>query len=165
MSLTGGNSITGSSIDPDAGEFITPSTTLSGIYVVHYEICERTRPYNCSDTTISVTIIPPFIPSILANDDSGTFMNTLTGSIDLLANDIFSGNTANTIETLPSLTGSLSIPNVYIDGSGRFIVPPSGYTGGIYQFSYILCDILRSDNCDSANIAVTLTVPPVSIQT
>ena len=165
MSLTGINSITGSSIDPVTGEFIVPSTTLSGIYLLSYEICEQTKPSNCSNTTISVTIIPPFIPLILANDDSGTFLNNITGSIDLLANDIFSGSTANTLETLPILTGSLTIPNVYIDGSGWFIVPPSGYSGGIYQFSYILCDILRSENCDRANIAVTLTVSPGSTET
>ena len=66
--------------------------------------------------------------------------------------------------TVPTLTGAVPIPNSYVNTGGILMIPPSNLFSGVYQFSYILCEVLNMDNCDTANVTVTLTEIPV-IQT
>ena len=79
--------MTGASLDPQSGLFIVPASTLSGVYSISYEICERVNMNNCSLANITVMV---HITPILAVSDTGTFIIADTGSLELLSNDTYS---------------------------------------------------------------------------
>lgn len=92
-----------------------PPSTREGTYSVFYTICDKLNPTNCSSAPVQIVlkapeIIPPAVslPNIQALADSGSFLSTETGTIDLFANDSYSGSVA----TKETVTVSLNKPVV-----------------------------------------------------
>ena len=154
------NPLPDSYFDPNTGHLIVSPTTLTGIFVLEYEICGNgylqeysDDPY-CATSTITITLGDP--NPIQANSDSGTFLLGSGGTINLLENDTFSGSQAHTGVVSVALTGTTSIPDISIDSSGFLIVPTYTLTG-TYPLNYTICEILFPSNCSSAPITVIVT--------
>ena len=154
------------SIDPTTGELLIPPSSYDGEFVIQYTICVKGNPEVCMDTDVQISLYAPpvVIPDITANPDSGTILNTQTGTVNLLTNDTYSGSSNPSLEDVtPTLTGTITIPGAYIDpATGELIVPPTSQTG-THTLTYELCDNHNPDNCSSAPITVTLNAPPVVI--
>ena len=60
------------------------------MYLLTYQICERANIYNCSTTNVKITVLRTANVPILAVADSGTFVEGMTGAIDILTNDTLS---------------------------------------------------------------------------
>jgi hypothetical protein len=156
VSLTWVNSLTGSYIDTSSqsGTFIIPSSTLSGTYTLSYQICQKTRPLNCSTATLTITILRS---NIQANSDSGTFTEGSWGRINILSNDVFSWTQANTGNVTVTLTWGNSFTGSSLDpNTGEFIIPKTTQSW-IYTLSYQICEQVNLNNCSTATITVTIT--------
>ena len=64
--------------------------SLSGVYLLSYQICEMANTYNCSTTNVKITVRRTVDDVILAGADSGTSVEGMTGTIDILTNDTLS---------------------------------------------------------------------------
>jgi len=163
LAFTGENMITGSTLDTN-GILTIPATTLTGVYILSYEICESINLTNCSTAEITITIASFFPALIYANADSGTFLNTHTGNLSLLDNDTFSGSQAHTGVVTFGFTGdtllSNPLPDSYINPDGLFITPPTSLTGTFTLF-YEICEITSPINCSTAQIAITIESTPI----
>ena len=158
-----GNILTGVTLS-SSGILTWPESSARGVYRVDYQICEVANIYNCSTAQAHVAIARLLRP-IQANADSGTFLNTHTGTLSLLDNDTFSGSQAHTGVVTFGFTGdtllSNPLPDSYINPDGLFITPPTSLTGTFTLF-YEICEIASPTNCSTAQIAITIESTPIT---
>ncbi|MFV8348014.1 gliding motility-associated C-terminal domain-containing protein, partial [Flavobacterium sp. ZB4P13] len=98
---------------------------------------------------------------IVANDDSGTPINSFTGGtalIDVLANDKLNCNTVNLADVILRFVSST---NTGITLSGSDVIVASGTPTGMYTLVYSICEKLNPSNCDTASVSFTVTAPVI----
>ncbi|WP_131801195.1 gliding motility-associated C-terminal domain-containing protein, partial [Flavobacterium johnsoniae] len=130
-----------------------------GTYTLTYQICEKADAGNCDTATVTVTVLDPPAP-VAANDDNYANIGCSTFGLvgNVLSND-FKGQVTATLElvnfTLLNDNNAKTDPNITIDASGNVRV--SGLTpAGTYTYTYRLCDKLSTENCDTANVTITV---------
>ena len=94
-------------------------------------------------------------PTIEANDDSGT--TTTAGGVavvSVLPNDVLNG-----LAILPTAvnTAFVSATHPNIGLSGNSVIVAANTPAGVYNLVYRICEVLNPDNCDGANVVVTVT--------
>ncbi|WP_159087047.1 OmpA family protein [Loktanella sp. Alg231-35] len=161
----------GISLDPANGEVTVDPGTTAGTYVYTYEICEVLNPTNCD--TAEVTVVVEATP-IVANDDAPPSVEGVTGGTipNVVANDTLSGvanptigtdvtvNEAGTAQDGTTTLGLDVTPaagGITLDpATGEITVAP-GTTGGVYNYTYEICEVLNPTNCDTANVIIGVT--------
>jgi large repetitive protein len=120
-----------------------------------------TPPVGTTDPTPATASDTDTVVAIVANDDSGSVVNGVTGGISLanvLANDTLNGNPAtigNVILTQVSTTN----PGVTLNPVDGSVSVTPGTPAGNYTVSYQICDPANPTICDTA----TVSVPVVAI--
>lgn len=149
------------------GNVDVPAGTSAGIYVIHYRICEKLNPSNCSEADITVNVIAPIID---ANNDFANTINGYVGAnnvVNVLTNDSLNGVTAqatlvniSVLSTTPPPTSTNGIVPVLNSATGNVDVPP-GTSAGTYFIQYQICEKLNPTNCDQATIIIIVNAPPI----
>ncbi len=149
------------------GNVDIPGGTSSGTYVIHYRICERVNPSNCSEADIVINVLPTLIT---ANND---FVNDIDGYrggnnvVNALNNDYLNGllvsfpqvniHHIGTIVPLTSVNGNVPVLNTI---TGNVDVPLLT-SSGTYIIQYEICEKLNPNNCSSASIYVIVDRPQI----
>ena len=149
------------------GNVDVPAGTSAGIYVIHYRICEKLNPSNCSEADITINVIAPIID---ANNDFANAINGYVGAnnvVNALTNDSLNGVTAqatlvniSVLSTTPPPTSTNGIVPVLNTATGNVDVPP-GTSAGTYFIQYQICEKLNPTNCDQATIIIIVNAPPI----
>ncbi|MFV5690383.1 HYR domain-containing protein, partial [Flavobacterium sp. ZT3R25] len=142
-------------------DVVVASGIPAGTYSLVYKICEILNPTNCDQATVTITVTAPIIDAVDNTYNSTCSTNGTLGNI--LTNDTLNGfgfNASNVTITLQS-GGN---PNLSLNTTtGDIIV--NGISVGQYTLVYKICEVVNPNNCDTANIIITITditVPEIS---
>ncbi|MFV5693128.1 ice-binding family protein, partial [Flavobacterium sp. LT1R49] len=134
-------------------DVVVASGIPAGTYSLVYKICEILNPTNCDQATVTVTVTAPIIDAVDDTYNSTCSTNGTLGNI--LTNDTLNGfgfNSSNVTITLQS-GGN---PNLSLNTTtGDIIV--NGLSIGQYTLVYKICQVVNPNNCDTANIKITIT--------
>jgi hypothetical protein len=132
--------------------------TPAGNYSLVYRICEKLNPDNCDEATVRVKVSAP---EILAVNDNGSAINGFIGGVSMsnvLTNDKLNGNAVNPSEINLSFI-SATHPGITLVGSDVHVAP--GTPAGNYTLAYKICEILNPDNCDEAEVTVSVNATEI----
>ncbi|APG61678.1 hypothetical protein LPB140_01190 [Sphingorhabdus lutea] len=149
-------------MDPATGLVDVPAGTPAGTYTIAYEICEKTNPTNCANS--SVTVIVSAAPITALNDNAGTVTTANGGAnlINALGNDTLNGSPVALADVNLTVTAPASNAGVTLNtATGQVSVAP-GTPAGNYSIGYQICEKLNPTNCQSATIAVVVDVTPLN---
>jgi gliding motility-associated-like protein/uncharacterized repeat protein (TIGR01451 family) len=149
------------------GNVDVPAGTSSGTYVIHYGICEKLNPLNCSEADITINITAP---SIDADNDFANNINGYTGDnnvVNALANDELNGapvpilqidiHSLSTTPPASSTNGIVPILNLLTG----FVDVPAGTSAGTYTIQYEICQKINPANCSPATIIIVVNQPSI----
>ncbi|KUJ61244.1 hypothetical protein AR687_13720 [Flavobacteriaceae bacterium CRH] len=149
------------------GNVDVPSGTSAGTYVIHYRICEKLNPTNCSEADITITVTAP---SIDADNDFANNINGYVGAnnvVNALANDELNGSPVpifqidiHSLSTTPPVTSTNGIVPVLNLLTG-FVDVPVGTSAGTYTIQYEICEKINPTNCSSATIVIVVNQPSI----
>ncbi|MGX7668984.1 beta strand repeat-containing protein, partial [Flavobacterium pedocola] len=157
-------------ISTTTGQVSVPAGTPAGTYTLVYQICEKLNPTNCDPATVTVTVTAP---AIIAQNDTISGGNGTTGNPNagnVLNNNGNGPDTLNgspvaisqvnlTVTTPATPIGNNPVPSISTT-TGQVSVP-AGTPAGTYTLVYQICEKLNPNNCDSANVTVTVAPPPI----
>uniref|UniRef100_UPI001CF8BCF6 T9SS type B sorting domain-containing protein n=1 Tax=Penaeicola halotolerans TaxID=2793196 RepID=UPI001CF8BCF6 len=143
----------GLELDEMTGEVNVISGTEAGTYNLTYSIIDNLNPTNQSQALVAVVVGAPDIAAI---NDTYTDINGFTGGQvgNLLANDIYSGSSANIAEV--SIEVVNAAPQINVDVTTGAVSVPSKTSAGTYQVVYRIVDKLNPSNVSEATITVTV---------
>ena len=144
-------------MNADGTVTVAPGTT-AGTYLYEYTICENLNPSNCS-TIISEVVVDP-APIVAVDDSNSTGLNNVNGYTGGVAGDVTSNDTLDGVlitdtDVIISVTDDNGLTGVTIAANGDIIVP-AGSIAGTYILVYQICEVLNTDNCDSATATVII---------
>ncbi|KFF02904.1 gliding motility-associated C-terminal domain-containing protein [Flavobacterium reichenbachii] len=152
------------------GNVDVPAGTSAGIYVIHYRICEKLNPLNCSEADVTINITTPIID---ADNDFANNINGYAGAdnvVNALANDELNGapvpilqidiHSLNTTPPASSTNGIVPILNLLTG----FVDVPVGTSAGTYTIQYEICQKINPANCSSATIIIVVNQPTISAE-
>ncbi len=146
----------GVSLAAATGSISMTASVAPGTYVVQYQLCDKSVPANCANSTATVTVNAVITPQ----PDSGT-TNSGTASAaiaNVAANDVLNGQ--------PAVLGAGGNATVAASGaypagialnttSGAITVAAS-VGPGVYAVQYRLCDLRLPPECATATTTVTV---------
>jgi len=139
------------SISPNGDVVVAPNTP-AGTYSGSYTICAQAAPTICDGAVISVTV---GAASLAANDDAlGPVDGAAGGTLgNVLANDTLNAApiSAGAVTLTPSNAGPITIA---ADGT---VSVAAGTGAGVYGAGYTLCEVINPNNCDAAQVQVSVT--------
>ena len=161
----------GITLDPATGEITVAPGTTAGTYTLTYEICEVLNPTNCD--TATATVVVDATP-IVANDDTPPAIEGVTGGTipNVVANDTLGGVANPTIGTDVTVSesgtaqdGTTALGLDVTPAAGGITLDPAtgivtvlpGTTGGVYNYTYEICEVLNPTNCDTATVIIGVT--------
>ncbi|OXA76432.1 hypothetical protein B0A65_18820 [Flavobacterium frigidimaris] len=149
------------------GNVDVPAGTSAGTYTIHYRICEKLNPSNCSEADIVINVLAT---GIIAKDDFVQDINGYRGGnnvINALTNDLLNGAAVSflqvnirhigTIVPLTSINGNVPVLNTI---TGNVDVPLLT-SSGTYIIQYEICEKLNPTNCSTASIYVVVDRPQI----
>lgn len=149
------------------GNVDIPAGTSAGTYTIHYRICEKLNPLNCSEADIVINVLAA---TIIANNDFANDINGYIGAnniINALANDYLNGTSVSflqvnihsigTIVPITSTNGNIPFINLI---TGNVDIPPLTQSG-TYTIRYEICEKLNPSNCSQASIIIIVDRPLV----
>ena len=131
--------------------------TPAGSYSLVYRICEKIRPTNCDQATVTVTVTAPVIDAV-DDDYSATFINGASGgtTASVLTNDTLNG--ASFTPSAVTLTTVGVVPTgLTLNTSNGIITVAAGTPAGSYALTYSICENLNPGNCDTATATVVVS--------
>ena len=146
----------GVTINPD-GTITIAEGTPDGQVVLSYTICEVANPSNCNTASVTITIGP--LPEIDAVDDA---YQVPTGSSGEISGNVLDNDTLNGEPIAPSdITLTFEITtNITINPDGTITIA-DGTPDGVIVLTYTICQIANPANCDTAEVVITIGIPPV----
>ncbi|MFW0739491.1 PKD domain-containing protein [Flavobacterium sp. T12S277] len=154
-------------LDTVTGNVNVPAGTAAGTYVIHYRICEKLNPLNCSEADITINVTAPIID---ANTDFAGNINGYTGAnnvVNALTNDTVNGLAAqaaqlniSVLSTTPPATSTNGIVPILNTVTGSVDVPP-GTSAGTYFIQYQICEKINPGNCSQATIIIVVNAPVI----
>ncbi|MCD0468471.1 gliding motility-associated C-terminal domain-containing protein [Flavobacterium sp. JAS] len=149
------------------GNVDVPAGTSAGIYIIHYGICEKLNPLNCSEADITIDVSAA---TINADNDFANNINGYVGAnnvVNALTNDDLNGVAASILQvnihslgTTAPITSTNGIVPVLNELTGNVDVP-AGTSGGTYIIQYEICEKLNPANCSQANIIIIVDRPAI----
>ncbi len=146
----------GVTINPD-GSITIAEGTPDGEVVLSYTICEVANPSNCNTASVTITIGP--LPVIDAVDDAYEVPSGSSGEIsgiNVLDNDTLNGEPIDPSDI--TLTFEVST-NITINPDGTITIA-DGTPDGVIVVTYTICQIANPSNCDTAEVVITIGIPP-----
>ncbi|MBC7381697.1 MAG: gliding motility-associated C-terminal domain-containing protein [Bacteroidia bacterium] len=138
---------------------ITPRMA-SGIFTIHYKICDTLNPTNCDTAIIYIRVIPPVIDAVndtfLVNGYSGSL-----NSLKVLKNDRIGNDTARLGSVHITVLATSGISGIVLDTTTGVINVLSRLSAATYSIRYRISDTLNAGNTDSATAIVVIVPPPV----
>lgn len=153
-------------LDTTTGLVDVPPGTPARNYFIIYGISENLNPTVFDIAIIIINVVPAPIDAV---DDKPLLpINGKTGStsvINAFQNDRFNGNSLNLSELNITVTKeagtSATIPYPKLDPTTGVVSVPPGTPKGIYTIAYKICEKLNPNNCDSAQITITVFAAPI----
>ncbi|MBF4516938.1 gliding motility-associated C-terminal domain-containing protein [Flavobacterium sp. ANB] len=149
------------------GNVDVPAGTSAGTYVIHYSICEKLNPANCSEADITLNVTTP---SIDADNDFANNINGYVGAnnvVNALANDELNAAPVpilqidiHSLSTTPPSTSTNGIIPVLNLLTG-FVDVPAGTSAGTYTIQYEICQKINPTNCSPATIVIIVNQPSI----
>ena len=101
-------------------------------------------------------------PAIIANNDTATVTNGLTGGTvsSVLTNDSYNGVTNPSTNSVTLSWGALPTGVVTTTNVGELKVNP-GTASGTHQIPYTICDKVNTHNCSTATLTLVIGAPAV----
>lgn len=167
LTVTSPASNPGVTLDPATGLVSVAPGTPVGSYTISYQICEKTNPTNCANSTITVEVTPN---PIAATNDSVPAVNGAIGNpnaFNAFANDTLNGapvvaTDINTTVTAPATPKAPGAPVPTLDPATGNVAVPAGTPAGSYTIGYQICDKADPTNCKSAVITVVVAAPAIA---
>ncbi len=159
----------GVSLDPATGIVSVAPGTPAGSYTITYQLCENLNPLNCDTATVTVGVSAG---PVIADDDSVTGVNSLTGAanvLDVLPGDTLGGNPAsvgpggNVTATViaPATPVNPGNPVPVLDPATGLVSVPANTPAGTYTITYQICEIASPANCDQADATIDVVAAPI----
>ena len=142
-------------VNADGTVNVAPNTP-AGPYTVSYTLCEVLNPANCDTADVVVTV---YSPSVVANDDSATAINGLTGApsaLSAFANDTLNGVAVVAADITATIVTPSASPNVTMNLSTGVVSVAPDTAAGVYTITYRICENLNPANCDTATASLTV---------
>ena len=113
------------------------------------------------NTVTKTSVIKVNSTPIVANDDTHTITNGLTGGTtpNVLTNDSLNGN-GNPSTNSVTLTW-LNVPSGLRTNTNGTITVPAGTASGTYTVTYRICEKLNPSNCDTATLTIKVGNAPI----
>ena len=113
------------------------------------------------NTVTKTSVIKVNSTPIVANDDTHTVTNGLTGGTtpSVLTNDSLNGN-GNPSTNSVTLTW-LNVPSGLRTNTNGTVTVPAGTTSGTYTVTYRICEKLNPSNCDTATLTIKVGNAPI----
>ena len=142
------------------GELKVNAGTASGTHQIPYTICDKINNHNCSTATLTLVI---GAPAVIANNDTATVTNGLTGGTvsSVLTNDSYNGVTNPSTNSVTLSWGTLPAGVVTTTNVGELKVNP-GTASGTHQIPYTICDKVNTHNCSTATLTLVIGAPAVT---
>ena len=149
-------------IDPATGKATyTPASGYSGTDVFTYEVCSVEDATVCDTAVATITINPAVTPPTAVDDADSTDVDTPV-EIDVLGNDTVGTNSldpASVVVTVQPSHGSVTIDPT----TGKITYTPASGYSGTDVFTYAVCDTGKPQNCDTAEVTVTINLAAPAI--
>ena len=144
----------------NVGELKVNAGTASGTHQIPYTICDKVNTHNCSTATLTLVI---GAPAVIANNDTATVTNGLTGATvsSVLTNDSYNGVTNPSTNSVTLTWGTLPTGVVTTTNVGELKVNP-GTASGTHQIPYTICDKINNHNCSTATLTLVIGAPAVT---
>ena len=141
------------------GELKVNVGTASGTHQIPYTICDKVNTHNCSTATLTLVI---GAPAVVANNDTATVTNGLTGGTvsSVLTNDSYNGVTNPSTNSITLSWGTLPTGVVTTTNVGELKVN-AGTASGTHQIPYTICDKVNTHNCSTATLTLVIGAPAV----
>ena len=130
----------------------TPTTDYYGVDSLWYYIQDVDGDYTQAKVVINVLNRENYTPDAI-DDEAETYANT-TILIDVLQNDLYLNDGIKSVKLVTSATNA----NVIVTADYKLQYTPLAGYKGTESFTYRVCDI--DDECDIANVTVTVMVDP-----
>jgi LPXTG-motif cell wall-anchored protein len=138
----------------------TPNAGYSGTDTFTYQVCSVEDPAVCDTAVATITINPAGVTPPTAVDDADTTEVDTSVEVDVLANDTVGSNSldpSSVVVTVQPNHGTVTVD----PATGKITYTPDpGYTG-TDTFTYAVCDTGSPQNCDTAE--VTITIEPAAV--
>ena len=144
----------------NVGELKVNAGTASGTHQIPYTICDKVNTHNCSTATLTLVI---GAPAVIANNDTATVTNGLTGGTvsSVLTNDSYNGVTNPSTNSVTLSWGALPAGVVTTTNVGELKVN-AGTASGTHQIPYTICDKVNTHNCSTATLTLVIGAPAVT---
>ena len=142
------------------GELKVNVGTASGTHQIPYTICDKVNTHNCSTATLTLVI---GAPAVVANNDTATVTNGLTGGTvsSVLTNDSYNGVTNPSTNSITLSWGTLPTGGVTTTNVGELKVN-AGTASGTHQIPYTICDKVNTHNCSTATLTLVIGAPTIT---
>jgi len=142
---------------------VTATVNASGLFDNTAVITGNEAETNTANNSDTATVTP--INSIDAINDDFT-SNPINGNVggtvgDVTLNDILNGAAVNDAVITISLVDNGGIAGLTINSQGSITIP-AGTLPGTYTVTYTICEQSNPSNCDTAQVIIVVTVPPIS---
>ena len=143
----------------NVGELKVNAGTASGTHQIPYTICDKVNTHNCSTATLTLVI---GAPAVIANNDTATVTNGLTGGTvsSVLTNDSYNGVLNPNTNSVTLSWGALPAGVVTTTNVGELKVN-AGTASGTHQIPYTICDKVNTHNCSTATLTLVIGAPAV----
>jgi VCBS repeat-containing protein len=152
----------GITLDPVTGSVVVAVGTPPGSYSLTYILCDILTPQTCDTAIITLDVTPV----VVATDDIGTAPST--GGIAVV--NVTANDTVNGQPVTLGANGNATVAEqgtwpsgITLDPVTGSVVVAVGTPPGSYSLTYILCDTLTPQTCDTATISLDVT--PVVVAT
>jgi hypothetical protein len=148
----------GVALDSATGAVRVAAGTATGNYQLVYQVCETAAASNCADGSVDVTVHDRFV--IDAVNDTAVSFPGRTVLASVLANDTLDGLTATWATVTLSQLSSTNI-GVTLDAASGSVNVAFGTAPGAQSLTYRICETANPSNCDTAEVAITVTPFPI----
>ncbi|MDW8850725.1 gliding motility-associated C-terminal domain-containing protein [Flavobacterium sp. MMLR14_040] len=158
------------------GNVDVPAGTSNGTYIIHYGICEKLNPANCSEADITVEVSAA---AIIANNDIDLNVNGYVGAtnaLNVVDNDSFNDSsieakkakvvainisqiTITILDPADPVNGNPNIP--VLDPATGIVSVPAQTPAGLYTIQYRIAENLNPSNFDDATVFITVTATAI----
>ena len=134
-----------------------PATAQPGTYTMDYNLCDKSTPANCKQTTVTITVAGNIAPT--PDSGSATAGTASTAVPNVASNDKVNGQPA----TLGATGNATVVPvgtwpqGITLDPATGEVKVPATAQPGTYTMDYTLCDKSTPANCKDATVTITVS--------
>ena len=153
-------SVAGIVLNDTTGNVRLDPRVAAGVYTIQYQICDTLNTGNCDTAYVVIHVAAP--PIIAVNDTAKVNgYNGTSGVYNVLPNDSINGITANLSNVKFRVYIPSGRPDITLDSASAYLSVLPNTPSGNYTISYIICDTLNANNCDTGILYIQISPPPI----